>query len=79
MIRLIYDPDGTLVQKPGEAGCIGSESSRSWVNPFGVLDATGIRVSADGKRIYVFEYICVSGGSIFFRHPSGRPTRGPGL
>ena len=74
-------PDGTLMQKPGRAGCIGSESGKSCANPFSLtfLGAENdLSISADGKRVYALEYRgSFEEGVVFTRHPSGRLTEGP--
>ena len=75
-------PDGTLMQKPGRAGCVGSESGKRCANPFSLTFLGGendLSISADGKRIYALEYRGLfEEGVVFIRHPSGRLTEGPG-
>jgi hypothetical protein len=74
-------PDGTLMQKPGRAGCIGSESGKNCANPFSLtfLGAENdLSISADGTRVYALEYIGIfEEGVVFTRHPSGQLTEAP--
>lgn len=79
-VLLVLDrlPDGTLAQKKGRAGCFAiyggeGEGCARGESLAGPNDAT---VSADGKRVYVFNPY-ESEAAIFFRHPSGRLTEGP--
>jgi hypothetical protein len=70
-------PDGTLAQKPGRAGCIVLYEGEGCARADSLSEASDTTVSADGERVYVFNYYD-SGAAIFFRHPSGRLTEGPG-
>jgi Uncharacterized conserved protein len=72
-------PDGTLTQKPGRAGCfVRSGGGEGCAGGAGSLsEARETTVSPDGKRVYVFNYYDRD-AAIFFRHPSGLLTEGPG-
>jgi len=70
-------PDGTLMQKPGRAGCIGGESGKKCADPGSQGEVRGISASPDGKRVYVFEYPFPGEGDPLLRHPSGRLTEVP--
>lgn len=69
-------PNGTLTQRPGRAGCfqIFGEGERC-ARAESLSEAKDSTVSADGKRVYVFNYY-ERGAEIFSRHPSGRLTEG---
>lgn len=74
-------PDGTLVQKPGNAGCIENEphlEGCGWDRSLSLREADDTTVSADGKRLYVFGSYDRDAQQIFIRHPSGRLTKAPG-
>jgi DNA-binding beta-propeller fold protein YncE len=80
-VLMILDrlPDGTLAQKKGRAGCFamfGGEGE-GCARTESISEADDTTVSADGKRVYVFNQYD-SDAAIFFRHPSGRLAEGPG-
>ena len=67
-------PDGTLSQKVGRAGCLamfGGEGD-DCASTEAISEAEDITVSADGKRIYVFDSYGYP--AILLRHPSGLVT-----
>jgi DNA-binding beta-propeller fold protein YncE len=68
-------PDGTLVQKPGRAGCFESSEYRvkGCTASEELFEAGDVTVAADGKHVYVFGYDT----AVFVRHPSGRLTEAP--
>jgi DNA-binding beta-propeller fold protein YncE len=71
-------PDGTLAQKKGRAGCFamfGGEGE-GCARTESLSEAEDITVSADGKRVYVFDYFSRV-PAVLFRHPSGRLTEHP--
>jgi DNA-binding beta-propeller fold protein YncE len=47
------ESDGTLVQKPGPAGCISDTGAGRCADGTGLLGATGVTVSPDGESAYV--------------------------
>ena len=69
-------PDGSLTQEPGRAGCFVLYEGEGCARADSLGEANNTAVSADGKRVYVFNYYD-NGAAIFFRHPSGRLTEGP--
>jgi hypothetical protein len=74
-------PDGTLMQKQGRAGCIGSDSGKRCADPYSLTFLGGendLAISADGKQVYALEYDGLfEEGYVFSRHPSGRLTEAP--
>ena len=68
--------DGTLTQEPGRAGCL-AMSGEGCARADSLSEANDTTVSADGKRVYVFNHYDRD-AAIFFRHPSDRLTEGPG-
>jgi DNA-binding beta-propeller fold protein YncE len=69
-------PDGSLTQRPGRAGCFVLYEGDGCARANSLSEANDTTVSADGKRVYVFNYYD-SDAAIFTRHPSGRLTEGP--
>jgi len=75
----IFDrnPDGTLHQLPGTAGCVSQSRSRECQLGIGLVGATDVAASSDGKTVYV-----ASAGSdavaIFTRNDDGTLEQLPG-
>ena len=68
-------PDGSLVQKPGRAGCFGGNGFKHCVGET-PGEVRGITVSPDGKYVYIYQYT-FAGGRPLLRHPSGRLSELP--
>jgi len=71
------NPDGTLEQPPGTAGCI-SEGGAGGCRPgIGLNSASGVAISPDGGSVYVASEFA-SAVAIFHRNPDGTLEQLPG-
>ena len=70
-------PDGTLIQKPGSAGCISESGAAPCTDGVGLDGANSVVVSADGLNAYVSS-VGSNAVASFDRLPDGSLTQKPG-
>lgn len=69
------DPDGTLIQEPGTAGCVSQTGAGSCADGRALVGAESVAVSPDGRSVYVGARGAVA---VFDREPDGALTQRPG-
>jgi len=73
-------PDGTLVQKPGAAGCVSSTELgvRGCARSTTLGDASSVTISPDGRSVYATSQATDGAVTSFDRAPNGTLTQKPG-